>query len=54
MVEIIKEEVTKPKKSVEIQSDLKEIVTYKIFDSDIKGMFKALISFKKRVFTQST
>ena len=47
MVEIIKEGVTKPQKSVEIQ-------TNKMFNSDIKGIFRALILVKKEVFSQST
>ena len=53
MVEIIKEWVTKPQKSVEIQSDLKEILTNEMADSYIKGIFRALILVEK-VFTQST
>ena len=53
MVEIIKKGVKKPLKSVEMQTDLKEILTNKMFGSDIKGMFRALLLIKKRVFNQS-
>ena len=52
VVEIIKKGVTKPQKSVEMQSELKEILTNKMLDSDIQGMFRALVLVKKRVFTQ--
>ena len=54
VVELIREEVTKSQKSVECQNEFKKTRTNKMFYYDIKGMFRALILLKERVFAQST